>query len=101
MADLANLEVDLKILESDIRKIKVGQKCSITAEAWPGRVYEGFVDRLMPIADRAQGAIPIRVKVKIPADEEGVYLKPDMSAVVTFYVGEPPTDKPLVGTVTN
>ena len=101
MADLANLEVDLKILESDIRKIKVGQKCSITAEAWPGRVYEGFVDRLMPIADRAQGAIPIRVKVKIPADEEGVYLKPDMSAVVTFFVGEPPTEKPLVGTVTN
>jgi len=98
MADLANLEVDLKILESDIRKIQVGQKCSITAEAWPGRVYEGTVDRLLPIADRAQGAIPIRVKVKIPADEEGVYLKPEMSAVVTFFVGEPPAEKPLVGT---
>ena len=95
MADLANLEVDLKILESDIRKIRVGQKCTITTEAWPGRIYEGQVDRLLPIADRAQGAIPTRVKVKVPADEEGVYLKPEMSAVVTFYEGEPPAEKPL------
>ena len=99
MADLANLEVDLKILESDIRKIRVGQKCTITAEAWPGRVYEGVVDRLMPIADRAQGAVPTRVKVKIPSEEEGVYLKPEMSAVVTFYTGEPPAEKPLAKTL--
>lgn len=99
MADLANLEVDLKILESDIRKIRVGQKCTITTEAWPGRVYEGYVDRLMPIADRAQGAVPTRVKVKVPADEEGIYLKPEMSAVVTFYEGEPPAEKPLAKTV--
>ena len=98
MADLANLEVDLKILESDIRKIRVGQKCTITTEAWPGRVYEGYVDRLMPIADRAQGAIPTRVKVKVPTDEEGIYLKPEMSAVVTFYEGEPPVEKPLAKT---
>jgi HlyD family secretion protein len=98
MADLANLEVDLKILESDIRKIRVGQKCTITTEAWPGRVYEGHVDRLLPIADRAQGAIPTRVKVKVPADEEGIYLKPEMSAVVTFYEGDPPAEKPLAKT---
>ena len=99
IADLANLEVELKILESDVRKIKVGQKCSVAAEAWPGRFYEGRVDRLLPIADRAQGAIPTRVKVKIPAEEEGVYLKPEMSAVVTFFAGEPPaTDKALAKT---
>ncbi|MDB5389045.1 MAG: hypothetical protein JWM11_4691, partial [Planctomycetaceae bacterium] len=28
---------------------------------------------------------PVRVKVTVPKSEEGVYLKPDMSAVVTFY----------------
>ena len=38
----------------------------------------------MPIADRAKGAIPVRVKVRIPAEEEGVYLKPEMGAIVTF-----------------
>lgn len=97
MADLADLEVDLKILESDIRKVTVGQRCSITSEAWPGRIYEGQVDRLMPIADRAQGAIPTRVKVRIPPNEEGIYLKPEMSAVVTFFSDPVTTEKPLAG----
>ncbi len=39
----------------------------------------------MPIADRAKGAIPVRVKLTVPREEEGVYLKPEMGAIVTFY----------------
>jgi HlyD family secretion protein len=84
MADLSDLEVDLDIQERDIARVQVGQKCRVRAEAYPQRVYQGHVDRLMPIADRAKGAIPVRVKITIPADEEGVYLKPEMGAIVTF-----------------
>ena len=91
MADLSDLEVELNIQERDISKVFKGQKCRVRAEAYPERTYAGFVDRLMPIADRAKGAIPVRVKVKIPADEEGVYLKPEMGAVVTFLVDPPAT----------
>ena len=47
--------------------------------------YKGTVSRLMPIADRAKGAVPVRVKVRVPGEEEGVYLKPEMGAVVSFY----------------
>ena len=54
MADLSNLEVELKIQERDVSKIFKGQKCTIRAEAWPDRLYEGYVSRLMPIADRTQ-----------------------------------------------
>ncbi len=39
----------------------------------------------MPIADRAKGSIPVRVAVKVPEEEEGVYLKPEMSAIVVFF----------------
>lgn len=84
LADLSDLEVDLSIQERDISKVYPQQACQIRSEAYPDRVYEGFVDRLMPIADRAKGAIPVRVKVKVAKSEEGVFLKPDMSAVVTF-----------------
>ena len=35
------------------------------------RTYEGYVSRLMPIADRAKGAVPVRVKVTVPADGGG------------------------------
>jgi multidrug resistance efflux pump len=90
MADLSDLEVELKIQERDVSKIYKGQTCRIRAEAWPDRVYEGYVSRLMPIADRGQGAVPVRVKIKVPPDEEGVYLKPEMGAVVTFLKGAEP-----------
>ncbi len=84
MADLSDLEVDLNIQERDISRIFRGQKCRVRAEAFPDRVYQGYVSRLMPTADRAKGAIPVRVKVAVPPGEEGVYLKPEMGAIVSF-----------------
>lgn len=84
MADLSDLEVELKIQERDVAKVAKGQKCRIRCEAYPDRVYHGVVSRLMPIADRSQAALPVRVKVTVPSEEEGVYLKPEMGAVVSF-----------------
>ena len=84
MADLSDLEVDLSIQERDVARVFKGQKCTIRAEAYLERTYEGYVSRLMPIADRAKGAVPVRVKVSVPAEEEGVYLKPEMGVTVSF-----------------
>lgn len=85
MADLSDLEVDLTIQERDVARVSKGQKCKVWAEAYPDRVYQGVVSRLMPIADRAKGAIPVRVKLTIPTEEEGIYLKPEMGANVSFF----------------
>ena len=85
LADLADLEVDLSIQE---RAHRPGAR-------WPALPWcalrrlrtastKEVVSRLMPIADRAKGAVPVRVKLRVPADEEGAYLKPEMSAVVSF-----------------
>ena len=78
MADLSDLEVELMIPEREVSKIFKNQRCKVRAEAFPDRVYEGYVSRQMPMADRSKAAIPVRVKLRVPADEEGVYLKPDM-----------------------
>ncbi len=105
MADLSDLEVDMSIQERDISRVFRGQRCTVRSEAYPDRPYSGFVSRLMPIADRAKGSVSVRVKVRIPAEEEGVYLKPEMGAVVTFYAADanppittsaadPPVQKP-------
>ncbi|VTS05953.1 HlyD family secretion protein [Tuwongella immobilis] len=92
MADLSDLEVDLEIQERDLEKIKNGYRCEIRAEAYPTRVYAGYVDRQMPIANRARGIVPIRVKVIIPpTEEQGKYLKPEMGVSVTFF------DAPFTG----
>jgi len=85
VADLSKLEVELDIQERDISKVKPYQKCRIRAEAFPERTYEGYVSRLMPIANRAKGAVPVRVRVAVPSEEQGLYLKPEMGALVTFF----------------
>ncbi|MCI0641651.1 MAG: efflux RND transporter periplasmic adaptor subunit [Gemmataceae bacterium] len=85
LADLADMEVDLAIAERDISKIFKGQVCKVKAEAFEERSYEGFVSRIMPMADRGKGAVPVRVKIMIPQEEAGMYLRPEMGAVVVFY----------------
>lgn len=85
IADLSDLEIDLNIQERDISKVFAGQLCEVRSEAYPKRVYQGTVSRLMPIADRAKGAVPVRVAVRVPEEEQGAYLKPEMSAIVVFF----------------
>jgi HlyD family secretion protein len=85
MADLSDLEVDMSIQERDVARVFQGQRCRVRPEAFPDRIYDGYVSRLMPIADRSKGAVPVRVKVQVPKEEEGVYLKPDMGAIVSFF----------------
>lgn len=86
IADLADLEVDMEIQERDIAKVFDGQYCRIKSDAYPDRPYVGYVDRAMPIANRARGIIPIRVKVVVPPTEkQGSYLKPEMGVSVTFF----------------
>lgn len=87
LADLADLEVELSIQERDVARVFKGQRCKVRPDAFPDRIYDGVVSRLMPIADRAKGAIPVRVKLAVPADEEGVYLKPEMGTIVSFLSG--------------
>ena len=87
LADLSDLEVELTIEERDISKVAPGQKCKVRTEAYPDRIYEGIVLRSMPIADRNKAAIPVRVKVTVPREEEGIYLKPDMTAMVSLLEG--------------
>lgn len=96
MADLTKLEIDLKIQERDIANVTVGQECVVMPEAYEKDAefrrrhpegYRGRVSRLMPTADRSQGAIPVRVRIEdgeIPEAEAGIYLRPDMGALVSF-----------------
>ncbi len=85
MADLSNLEVDLEIPVREIAKLKVGQLCRVRCDAYPKRLYEGRLDRIMPIANRANQIVNVRVKVALPPEEaKDPFLKPGMGADVSF-----------------
>jgi RND family efflux transporter MFP subunit len=82
MADLRQLEVDVAIQERDISKVAKGQLCVIVLDAYPRVFYKGQVSRLLPVADRAKGATPVRVKIDVPAAD--THLRPEMRALVKF-----------------
>src|SRR5262249_57233046 len=96
MADLADLEMEVAVQERDIATVRKGQPCIIMPEASQRdpefkklhpNGYKGYVSRLMPIADRAKGAITVRVKLndgEVPREEEGTFLKPEMGVIVSF-----------------
>jgi multidrug resistance efflux pump len=83
LADLNALEVDLPIEERDLSQIFQGQKCEIRSEAFPGVVYQGQVARLLPMADRAKGAVPVRVR--LDRSKNDGKLRPEMGVLVTFF----------------
>ena len=85
IADLRRLEVDLEVNERDIAKVRLDQICRVRPDAFPDRIYEGYVERMMPVANRAKSVVPVRIKV-VPRDDEtqGQYLKPEMGVTVTF-----------------
>jgi multidrug resistance efflux pump len=95
MADLSDLEAEIDVREDQITLVQPGLECQIAAIANPGRVYQGRVDRIMPIADDTKNTIKVRVKVRLPAGESpGSFLKPKMSTVVRVYKNEiPPFDR--------
>lgn len=93
MADLCDLEIELEIQEREVAKVIKGMPCTVVPEAFQNdesflkkypEGYRGYVSRLMPTANRAKGAIPVRVRVHVPAEESGVYLKPQMGVIVSF-----------------
>lgn len=89
MADLTELEIDVSIVQRDRSRVKVNQECRIRVDAWPGKIYEGYVSRIMPLADRSKNAIPVRVRISKKQLEQdlksgGPFLLPEMSADVSF-----------------
>lgn len=87
IADMASLQVEVDVSESNIEKIRIGQPCEITLDAFPDTRYEGLVDTIVPTADRAKATILTKVKFK-NRDER---VLPEMSAKVAF-LSEPPPE---------
>jgi RND family efflux transporter MFP subunit len=82
MADLRRLEVDVSLQERDLPRVSKGQPCQVRLDAYPKTTYRGVVVRLLPVADRAKGAVNVRVRLEVPEKDE--QLRPDMRALVQF-----------------
>jgi multidrug resistance efflux pump len=86
LADLSRLEAEVDVQERDLRLLFVGQKCMIQPDASRGERYQGQVSRLMPLADRAKGAVNVRVLIDVPKNDDK--LRPNLAVVVSFFAKE-------------
>ncbi len=80
VADMSSLEVEADVSESNIQKLTEGQPCEITLDAYPDRRYAGFVNKIVPTADRAKATVLTKVRFK-DRDER---VLPEMRAKVNF-----------------
>jgi RND family efflux transporter MFP subunit len=84
IADMSSLQVETDVSESNIEKIITGLKCEISLDAYPNKRYRGYVDKIVPTADRAKAT----VLVKVGFESYDQRVLPEMSAKVLFLRGE-------------
>ena len=80
MADLNDLKAELDINQLDFAKLSLGQKATISTDAFPDVKYDGVIDELSPEANRQKATVQVKVKVLNPDSR----LRPDMNASVAF-----------------
>lgn len=82
--DIHQVYAVINVEQKELGRIKVGQKGSVTLDAYPGKVFEGVVELMNPEAGSANRMF--RTKLKI--DNAGEELKPGMFANVELVTGE-------------
>lgn len=83
----SNLQIEVDIPESDIAKIKIGDKASITLDAFgEDRVFNGTITLIDPAATVIQDVVYYKVKVIFEKIEEDV--KPGMTANIDILTQE-------------
>lgn len=80
IADMASLQAEMDVSESNIERISVGQDCEITLDAYPDKRYQGYVAKIVPTADRAKATVMVKVGFRSYDNR----VLPEMSAKVLF-----------------
>jgi HlyD family secretion protein len=84
LADLTDMRVRVLVDEIDIGQVSEGMTAQVVAQAFPGRTFEGVVEKLEPQAVINQNVTMFPVLVRLP-NPDGL-LKPGMNAQVSVDV---------------
>jgi RND family efflux transporter MFP subunit len=81
VADLAKVWVVAQVFQNDAGRIKRGDPAEVTVDAYPGAVFRGAVDYLLPQVDAATRTLPVRLVFSNP----GLELRPGMYVDVKLH----------------
>ncbi len=82
--DLNRVQVDAFVDETDIGKVKVGQKAVFTVDTYPNKDFGGVVSAIYPKAIIQENVVNYDVVIDIGSPFKNL-LRPDMTASVTIY----------------
>jgi RND family efflux transporter MFP subunit len=80
IADMASLQVEVDVSESNLARVKMGQPCEIQLDALPDNRFPGAVHMIVPTADRSKASVMVKVRFA----ERDPRVLPEMSARVAF-----------------
>lgn len=80
IADMASLQVEADVSESNIEKLRIGRPCEVQLDAIPDARFPASVYMIVPTADRSKATVMVKVRFQ-KLDSR---VLPDMSAKVAF-----------------
>lgn len=84
IADMNSLQVEADVAEANIDKVQMNMECIIYLDAYPDKGYPGFVDKIVPTADRSKATVLVKIGFK-GLDNK---VLPEMRARVSFMAEE-------------
>jgi RND family efflux transporter MFP subunit len=84
IADLEKMDVETKIHESNLWRITLGQPAIVSVSAIPSKRYRGRLRQVLPMSDRANAVVKVKVEILDPDDK----LFPELAATVHFLRSE-------------
>ncbi len=80
ISDLSEVWVLAQVFQNDAGKIKPGDRADVTVDAYPGKIFAGRVDYLLPQIDPTTRTLPVRLVIPNP----GMKLRPGMFVNVSL-----------------
>jgi RND family efflux transporter MFP subunit len=97
IADMASLQVEVDVSESNLAKVRMGQPCEIQLDALPDSRFPGAVHMIVPTADRSKASVMVKVRFA----ERDRRVLPEMSARVAFLERAVTRDEEMPRTAVN
>jgi HlyD family secretion protein len=84
--DLARMQIDTSVGESDVGKISTAMKATFTVDAFPGRTFEGSVRQVRNAPTTVSNVVTYNAVIDVDNTDGG--LRPGMTATVVFVLDE-------------
>jgi len=84
ISDLSYVWIVCDVYESDLDAVHVGESAEIRLNAYPGKVFKGRIDNILPVLDPSMRTAKVRIEVPNPG-----LMRIGMFVTATFYGKEP------------